>query len=351
VSRCGLQGEDDGKAPPSPVRALGNGTAQWQCPVCDRKFTKRSNAKRHAETVHDRSRFWRCKLCRRTFTQRGSLTRHLQRAHGMTRGSRGLAAYVQAPPGVSIEVDPSDAIDEVDDEGDGEEGEAKRAAQRQQRKASAKPRARPAKGSTTPVTNTSFPLPLGTTSIPTSLGSALPLTLPANLGSAQFSLPGAPAVSDASSLQAAFLPLLSGKTDLAAVANHLAGFTNITLNPTSAGNSAKPTSSSTATSSWVGHPSLSPLTLSSAMSPTITLGSLPPVSTGSVTPSTLANLVNLAANPTLMNLNTALAASSSASSNILNISAPALSAPAISAKPVDVPAPATEARVATSTSP
>jgi len=86
---------------PSPLR-LGN-SAVWQCAMCDKRFTKRSNAKRHLETVHDRSRFWRCKLCRSTFTQRGSLTRHLQRAHAMTRGSKGLTSYVDPPSGMSLE--------------------------------------------------------------------------------------------------------------------------------------------------------------------------------------------------------------------------------------------------------
>lgn len=104
-----LTGADmDGELPP-PQRM--GASAIWQCALCDKHFTKRSNAKRHMDTVHDRSRFWRCKLCRSTFTQRGSLTRHLQRAHDMTRGSKGLAGFVVPPAGISLEGE-SEADDE-----------------------------------------------------------------------------------------------------------------------------------------------------------------------------------------------------------------------------------------------
>jgi uncharacterized C2H2 Zn-finger protein len=55
---------------------------KFQCPQCDKKFSRKRDIPRHVSDVHNKERPFQCDLCKKRFPQRGNLTRHLGTVHG-----------------------------------------------------------------------------------------------------------------------------------------------------------------------------------------------------------------------------------------------------------------------------
>ena len=58
-------------------------TKQFQCPVCNRVFTKGSHAKRHI-LIHTGEKPYICSFCNMAFTRQSTLTKHIERRHIQT---------------------------------------------------------------------------------------------------------------------------------------------------------------------------------------------------------------------------------------------------------------------------
>ena len=57
------------------------GQKPYQCDICEKSFTMKSDLRRHVATVHNKERPFQCPQCSKTFGQSGSLKTHVSVVH------------------------------------------------------------------------------------------------------------------------------------------------------------------------------------------------------------------------------------------------------------------------------
>ena len=58
----------------------------YRCDICDKKFTKKRNLKRHVTEKHEKKSSWKCTVdnCEKTFSRRSNLISHLMMRHKLS---------------------------------------------------------------------------------------------------------------------------------------------------------------------------------------------------------------------------------------------------------------------------
>ena len=64
-----------------------DGSTAWRCLVCGKDFQKKSNGKRHVETMHCEAPSYKCDICGNVLKNKNTYENHISVTHGIKKRS------------------------------------------------------------------------------------------------------------------------------------------------------------------------------------------------------------------------------------------------------------------------